>query len=65
MMGFTADGQVDPALVQKRDARFGVDSSDEKNARADIPTRVVDRGADAWTKGNTYQIKDPTGAHTH
>lgn len=65
MMGFTADGQIDPALVQKRDERFGVDSADKKNARADIPSPQVDPGSDAWTKGNTYQIKDPTGAHTH
>lgn len=64
MMGFTADGQIDPTLVQQRDARFGVNSADEVKARADIPTPKVDTGADAWTRGNTYQIKDPTGAHT-
>jgi hypothetical protein len=64
MMGFTADGQINPALVHKRDARFGVQSSEEKKARADIPTPPVDPGADAWKNGNTFQIKDPTG-HAH
>lgn len=65
MMGFTADGQVDPALVSGRDARFGIDSANERKARADIPMPDVDPGADAWRKGNIIQIKDPTGSHTH
>src|SRR4051812_49394368 len=30
MMGFTADGQVDPALVKARDQRFGVESEQKK-----------------------------------
>lgn len=63
MMGFTADGQIDPSLVQKRDARFGVQSSEEKKARAEIPTPPIDPGADAWMNGNTFQVKDPTSAH--
>jgi hypothetical protein len=66
MMGFTADGQVDPALVKARDARFGIDSTAEKAARADIPTPAVAPGADAWSKGNVIQITDPTGStHPH
>ena len=65
MMGFTADGQIDPALVQKRDARFGVNSGEKKKSRADIPAPHIDPGADAWTKGTPYQIKDPTGGHAH
>ncbi|WP_256658771.1 OBAP family protein [Pseudomonas sp. LP_7_YM] len=65
MMGFTADGQVDATLVQKRDKRFGIDSAEKEKNRADIPTPTVDNGADAWSKGNTFQIKDPTGSHTH
>lgn len=63
MMGFTADGQVDPALVRARDKRLGVDSEAQKKARRDIPTPSVDPGADAWRKGNVYQITDPTGGH--
>jgi len=65
MMGFTADGQVDPALVRERDARFGIDSANENKARADIPTPSVNPGADAWRKGTIIQIKDPTGSRTH
>jgi len=65
MMGFTADGQVDPQLVRERDRRMGVDSEAKKKARAGIEAPAVDPGADAWQKGRVWQIKDPTGAHTH
>lgn len=65
MMGFTADGQVDATRVQQRDKRFGIDSAEKEKNRADIPTPTVDNGADAWSKGNVFQIKDPTGSHTH
>ncbi|KPB51697.1 Uncharacterized protein AC511_4931 [Pseudomonas coronafaciens pv. oryzae] len=65
MMGFTSDGQIKPALVQQRDSRFGVNSEEEKKSRADIPTPAVDAGADAWRNGNAFQIKDPTGGHSH
>ncbi|QGT83662.1 OBAP family protein [Pseudomonas coronafaciens] len=65
MMGFTSDGQIKPELVQQRDSRFGVNSEEEKKSRADIPTPAVDAGADAWRNGNAFQIKDPTGGHSH
>jgi hypothetical protein len=65
MMGFTADGQIDPRLVQERDARFGIVSEEKKSARSDIPTPAVDPGADAWRKGHVFQVKDPTGSHAH
>ena len=66
MMGFTADGQVDPKMVSERDNRFGINSSEKKKARADIAAPVIDPGADAWSRGNVIQIKDPTGsAHSH
>lgn len=61
MMGFTADGQVDQALVAQRDQRFGVSSAEEKNARADIPSPPIDPGADAWQHGHVLQLSDPTG----
>jgi hypothetical protein len=64
MMGFTADGQADPAMVAERDKRFGVDSSANKRARMDIPAPVIDPGADAWRNGNIIQITDPAG-HKH
>jgi len=64
MMGFTADGQVDPQLVRERDSRMGVDSEAKKRARAGIAAPAVDPGADAWQKGQVWQVKDPTG-HSH
>lgn len=66
MMGFTADGQIDPTLVKVRDQRMKVDSNKTKKARADIPTPKVLSGADAWQEGNVIQIEDPTGLpHSH
>lgn len=61
MMGFTADGQSDSAMVRARDTRFKVDSTTKRKNRDDIPVPVIDPGADAWTHGNAFQIKDPTG----
>lgn len=61
MMGFTAEGQIDPALVAERDRRLGVDSAEEKRQRADIVAPKVAPGADAWQQGKVIQISDPTG----
>jgi hypothetical protein len=61
MMGFTADGQADSAMVAQRDQRFGVSSEQKKQDRADIPTPAIDPGADAWRKGKVVQLSDPTG----
>lgn len=60
MMGFTADGQVNPALVADRDKRFGIDSHAGIFNRQDIVTPTVIPGADAWSTGTVFQIKDPT-----
>ena len=42
MMGFTADGQVDAALVAARDRRFGISTAAKREQRKDIayPPRV-------------------------
>ncbi len=61
MMGFTSDGQADPAMVAARDSRLGVDSEDKRARRADIAAPAIDGGADAWQKGNIIQIEDPNG----
>ena len=63
MMGFTADGQADPAMIAARDARFGVDSAEKKRNRASIASPRIDPGADGWRHGKTVQIIDPTGGH--
>lgn len=66
MMGFTADGQADPAMVAERDQRLGINSSDKKKARADIIAPPIAPGADAWRQGNVIQIVDPTETpHRH
>lgn len=63
MMGFTADGQHDAAMVAERDRRLGVDSAAKRKEREDIPAPSIDPGADAWQKGKVVQITDPTGSH--
>ncbi len=63
MMGFTADGQVDAALVAARNQRFSVDEAAKKQNRADIPAPAVDPRADGWQHGQAIQLSDPT-AHT-
>jgi hypothetical protein len=62
MMGFTADGQADPAMIAERDRRFGIDSHDKRRDRQGIPEPSIDPGADGWQHGKTVQIQDPTGA---
>lgn len=64
MMGFTADGQADPAMVAARDDRLGIDSQSKRARRADIAAPPVLPGADAWQHGQVIQLEDPTG-HTH
>lgn len=66
MMGFTADGQADPQKVAERDQRFGIDSAQKRKDRADIPAPAVAPGADAWRRGEVFQITDPTQTpHRH
>lgn len=61
MMGFTNDGQADPAMVAARDRHFKVDSADKRRQRADIATPAIMPGADAWQRGTVIQLADPTG----
>ena len=63
MMGFTADGQTDQAMVAARDRRFGVDTAKKKAERADIPAPRVDADADGGHQGRPFQIADPSGSH--
>lgn len=58
MMGFTAEGQVDPELVAERDRDQHLDSAKIAVQRADLPTRPVAAGADAWEHGPAFQIHD-------
>ncbi len=61
MMGFTADGQADPRMLQQRNERFGVDTPSLKTQRADIEIPNTDPGADGWQHGDVIQLVDPTG----
>lgn len=61
MMGFTADGQANPEMVAARDRRFKVESARKRKDRESIPAPAIDPGADAWQRGKTIQIADPTG----
>ena len=55
MMGFTADGQIHDELVEQRDSRLGISSTKKRENRADIPTPLVQPGANSWESGQTLQ----------
>ena len=61
MIGFTADGQADPAMTSARDQRFGVDSGARKAARSDIEAPPIAAGANGWQHGAPLQISALTG----
>ncbi|OAS04601.1 hypothetical protein AYO08_14685 [Pseudomonas putida] len=65
MMGFTADGQADPAMVRQRNQRLQLDTRRSKAQRADIPIPPVDPAANGWEHGTIIQLTDPTGQHVH
>ena len=56
MMGFTADGQINQALLSARDRRLKVSTEEERKKRADIPSPQIDPLANAWEKGNVRQF---------
>lgn len=57
MMGFTADGQLNPALLADRDRRFDINTREIRRERADIPANPVAKGADAWQQGQAIQLR--------
>jgi Protein of unknown function (DUF1264) len=57
MMGFTADGQLEPQKVAERDARFEVSSAEKRQKRADIVYPPIDPGADAWQQHVVIQLQ--------
>jgi hypothetical protein len=66
MMGSTADGQHDQAMVAARDQRFGIDSGAKRKDRQNIEAPPIDPGADAWQHGKVFQIADPaSNPHVH
>jgi hypothetical protein len=63
MMGFTADGQGNAAMIDARNQRFGIDAEAKKRNRADIEAPAIDPDANGWEHGKTIQIEDPVGRH--
>jgi hypothetical protein len=57
MMGFTADGQIDPNLLADRDRRFKVSSQAERQKRGNIQPPLIHSGADAWQAGRVMQLQ--------
>jgi hypothetical protein len=59
MMGFTADGQGDPKMVEQRDKDLGVDTTKKREKRMDIEANDIVPGANAWQHGGpVMQIPD-------
>ena len=56
-LGFTADGQINPTLVNDRDRRFNISTETKKQNRADIQTPSIQPGADTWETGQTVQLQ--------
>lgn len=62
MMGITADGQVEPKLVQERDRAAGVSAATRRRQRANLPDPIVEPTADAWRSGSPMQLSlEPVG----
>jgi hypothetical protein len=57
MMAFTADGQIDSAMLARRDSQLGVSTELKKKSRADIPTYSAQPDADAWQRGEVTQVE--------
>jgi len=56
MMGFTADGQLAPELMEQRDQRMQTSTAQKRELRADIPSPPILAGADAWQKGQAVKL---------
>lgn len=65
MMGFTADGQLDPRLIADRDRRLEMNTEEVKKRRAEIQAPPVVSGANAWEQGNIVQLQRVKGMGEH
>ncbi len=55
MMGFTEDGQINEALVRRRDLNLGISTAARRNGRSGITPVAVEAGANGWESGRTLQ----------
>ena len=58
MMGFTADGQIDPTLVAARERGLRRTTAAVQADRAGFANRPIAAGADAWQEGAAFQLLD-------
>lgn len=58
MMGFTADGQLNPEMIRRRDKELAINTAEEKKAREDMAGAAPppDAAADGWKKGTSRQL---------
>jgi hypothetical protein len=56
MMGFTAEGQADRAMVAGRDERMKLSSEQKRKDRETIAAPAIVSGADAWQQGEVVQL---------
>jgi hypothetical protein len=57
MMAFTADEQLDPELLRRRDELLGVNSLEIRKLREDIEAPIILPGADGWKSGKAQIIE--------
>lgn len=53
----TRDGIVHPGLIHERDQKLGIDTSQERRSREDIPFPRRIEGADSWERGEALQLR--------
>jgi hypothetical protein len=58
MMGFTADGQLKPEMIQSRDKELGISTAKERKNRINLANSAppVQPGADGWASDQAQQL---------
>ncbi|KAI1461050.1 DUF1264-domain-containing protein [Annulohypoxylon moriforme] len=56
VMGYTGDDQITPDFVTKRDALFGVNTTEIRESRSDIDPPSIASGADSWKYGYVLSL---------
>ena len=58
MMGFTADGQLKPEMIVRRDSNLKMSTANKRKTRADLAASAprVHAGADGWQAGQSAQL---------
>lgn len=56
VMGYTGDDQITPDFVTKRDELFGLNTTEVRESRSDIPHPPLVPGADSWKYGYVLSL---------